>query len=326
MRMLPIAGVFQKMARLVRDLAAKSGKKVRLVTSGEGTELDRSVVEQIHDPLVHMVRNAVDHAIERPDERVRAGKDAQGTVRLSAFHEGGHVVLTLEDDGRGLDREAILKKARAQGLVKEGETLSDAEVHQLIFLPGFSTAKQVTEISGRGVGMDVVRRNIEAMRGRIGITSVPSRGTTFRVHIPLTLAIIDGMLVECGAERFILPTLSVLESILPDRGAINAFTGKYETITVRGEVIPLLRLDRILGVTGAKTDAAECLVVIVEAAGRKVGLLVDDIAMRQQVVIKRLDGALGEQRCLAGGAILPDGRVGLILNVDEIGNLAQAGC
>jgi two-component system, chemotaxis family, sensor kinase CheA len=323
MRMVPVSGVFQKMARLVRDLSSKSGKKIRLVSTGENTEMDRSMVEQIHDPLVHMIRNSVDHGIENPDVREKAGKQAQGVVRLSAYHEGSNVVIEIDDDGKGLDRDAIIAKAKTQGLIKEGENLSENEIFNLIFKPGFSTAKQVTEISGRGVGMDVVKRNIETMRGRVNITSMPGKGTNFKIVLPLTLAIIDGMLVECGPERYIIPTLSIVESIKPDANMLSSFADQWELINVRGEIFPLMRLDRLFEIEGAKADPTQCLVVVVESLGRKVGLLMDDVMMRQQVVIKTLDGKLKNSRFLSGAAILSDGKVGLILNVDEIGNLAD---
>lgn len=323
MRMMPVSGVFQKMARLVRDLSAKSGKSVRLMTSGENTEMDRSMVEQIHDPLVHMIRNSMDHGLEMPDVREAAGKPAQGTLTLSAYHEGGHIVIDIRDDGRGLDRVAILAKARSQGLVKEDETPSDGEIDNLIFLPGFSTAKKVTEISGRGVGMDVVRRNIDAMRGRIAVRSTPGEGTEIKILLPLTLAIIDGMLVSCGQERYIVPTLSIVESIQPTAEMLSSFAGRHELINMRGETLPLLRLDRLFGVEGAKQDPTQCLVMVVESMGTKIGLLTDDVVMRQQVVIKNLDGKLKDSRYLSGAAILSDGRVGLILNVDELRAMAD---
>jgi two-component system chemotaxis sensor kinase CheA len=216
MRMLPVSGVFQKMARMARDVGRKAGKQVRVVLSGEQTEMDRSMVEQISDPLVHMIRNSIDHGIEPPEVRRKVGKPEEGKVRLSACHEGGHVVIEIADDGRGLNREAILKKAIAQGLIRPRTRLPEDEINALIFAPGFSTAEKVTDISGRGVGMDVVRRNIDAMRGRVTIKSVPGQGTTFKITLPLTLAIIDGMLVACGKERYIIPTLSIIESIQPE--------------------------------------------------------------------------------------------------------------
>ncbi len=319
MRMVPVRGVFQKMARMVRDLSHKSGKAVRIELSGEGAEMDRSMVEQVADPLVHMIRNAVDHGIEgTPEDRLRAGKDRTGTVRLGAYHEGDHIVISIADDGRGLDRDAILRKAQAQGLVREGESLSDSEIHQMIFLPGFSTAKQVTEISGRGVGMDVVKRNVEAMRGRIAIETVLGKGTTFRLLLPLTLAIIDGMLVRCGEERYIIPTLSIIESMQPTRDMLVAFASKGECINVRDEILPLMRLDRLFGISGAIADPTEGLVVILEAMGKKAALLVDQVVSQQKVVIKSMGSGMQHVECVSGAAILSDGTVGLILNAEQL--------
>ena len=324
MRMLPVAGVFQKMARMSRDLGRKSGKQLRLILSGEATEMDRSMVEHIADPLVHMIRNAVDHGLEPPDERRKAGKPQEGTIKLSAYHEGGSIVIELSDDGRGLDREAILTKARAQGLVGPNDTLSESDIHMLIFAPGFSTAKQVTEVSGRGVGMDVVKRNVDAIRGRVSIKTTPGQGTTFKILLPLTLAIIDGMLVACGKDRYIIPTLSIIESIQPSKAMLVTFAEQNEMINVRGQILPLVRLGRLFNAVDAKTDPTQALVVIIEGVGRRLGLLVDEVVTQQQVVIKSLGQGLGPTRYLSGAAILADGRVGLIVNVEEIaGNIVE---
>ncbi len=318
MRMVPVRAVFQKMSRLVRDLARKSGKQITMVQSGEGTEMDRSMVEQIGDPLVHMIRNAVDHGIESPEERARAGKSAQATITLAAYHEGGNIVVEISDNGRGLDRDAILRKAISQGLVREGDNLSEGEIYKLIFAPGFSTAKKVTEISGRGVGMDVVRRNVEAMRGRVNIQSRRGEGSTFKLVLPLTLAIIDGMQVCCGAERYIIPTLTIIESIQPTRPMLLSLAEEHEFINIRDEILPLLRLDRLLQVPGAKQDPTTALVVVVESMNHKVGLMVDDVLNQQQVVIKSMSNSVNDSRLFSGAAILSDGHVGLILNIDEI--------
>ena len=318
MRMLPVRGVFMKMARMVRDLSHKAGKNIVAEMYGEGTEVDRSMVEQIADPLVHMIRNAVDHGIEPEAERIEAGKPAQGKITLRAFHKGDGVVIEVADDGRGLNKEAILAKAREREIIKEGDNLSDQEIYNLIFKPGFSTAKKVTEISGRGVGMDVVMRNIESVRGRVKIDSVPGRGSTFTLMLPLTLAIIDGLLVISGKERYIIPSLSVIESIQPECSSIFSVTGKGEIVSVRGETIPLLRLDRLLNIPDAIQDPSEALVVVAESHGRKIGLLVDDVLTQQQVVIKGLGSGLAGIQYLSGAAIMSDGRVGLILNMDRI--------
>jgi two-component system chemotaxis sensor kinase CheA len=326
MRMVPVAGVFAKMARMVRDLSRKTGKNVTLVQSGEGAEMDRSMVERIEDPLVHMIRNSVDHGVEPLSaDRVAAGKPPAATIRLSAFHEGGSIVIEIADDGRGLNRDAILRKARAQGLLRETDNPTDAEVYNLIFVPGFSTAAQVTEISGRGVGMDVVKRNIEAMRGRVSVASTPGHGSTFRLILPLTLAIIDGMLVACGEERYIIPSLSIVESLKPSPGMVHSFADRAELINVRGEMLPLVRLSRLFNVGGEERAPAEALVVVVETVGRRVALLVDDVVTQQQVVIKPLGEGLGDTELLAGAAILSDGRVGLILNIDRIGGDESGG-
>ena len=321
MRMLPVSGVFQKMARMARDVGRKAGKQVRVVLSGEQTEMDRSMVEQISDPLVHMIRNSIDHGIEPPDVRRKAGKPEEGKVRLSACHEGGHVVIEISDDGRGLNREAILKKAIAQGLIQATDTLSEDEINSMIFAPGFSTAEKVTDISGRGVGMDVVRRNIDAMRGRVTIKSIPGQGTTFKITLPLTLAIIDGMLVACGKERYIIPTLSIIESIQPEASMLVTQGASNEMLNMRGSILPLLRMDRLLGAKGAIQDPSKGLVVIIEGSGRRVGLLVDEVIAQQQVVIKSMGEGVGEVPFVSGAAILSDGRVGLIVNVEGIVSL-----
>lgn len=318
MRTVPVHDVFQKMARLTRELSRKKGKDVVLVTQGDGTEMDRSMVEQLEDPLLHMVRNAIDHGIEAPDARVASGKPGQGVLTLSASHEGGSIVVELSDDGAGLNRERILAKAVERGLVANGTVLSDSEVFELIFEPGFSTAAQVTDVSGRGVGMDVVRRNIEKMRGRVSIDSTPGRGTTFRLILPLTLAIIDGMLVRVGKERYLVPSLSIVEALQPQRNMVTVLGGHDEVLTVRGQVMPMLRLSRQLDVPGAKEDPTEALVVVVESAGKRVGLMVDEVVAQQQVVIKPLGSGVGRAEFASGAAILSDGCVGLILNVDKL--------
>jgi two-component system, chemotaxis family, sensor kinase CheA len=325
MRMVPVRGAFQKMGRLVRDLARKTGKDVVLETSGEDTELDRSMVERLEDPLVHLIRNALDHGIEPAAERAGSGKPARAALRLSAFHEGGSIVVELRDDGRGLDREKILKKARERGLVEAAKEATDAEVCGMIFLPGFSTAAQVTEISGRGVGMDVVKRNVEEMRGRVSVSSRPGQGTTFRLILPLTLAIIEGMLVRCGTETYIVPSLSIIESLRPTDDMISRAAGRAEIVNVRGEILPLVRLAQLLG-TGEERPASEGRVIVVEGlANKKLGVLVDDVLTQQQVVIKPLGAGLDGVDYLSGAAILADGRVGLILNVDRLASLATRG-
>lgn len=321
MRMVPIRQTFQKMARLVRDLGKKAGKTIDLVLSGEDTELDRKVVEDINDPLMHMVRNSVDHGIETADVRTSRGKAPAGRLALSAYHQGGNIVIEIADDGRGLDSERILAKAMSQGLVRPGETLPPQEIYQLIFRPGFSTAEKVTEISGRGVGMDVVRRNIEALRGRVEIQTQPGQGTTFCIKLPLTLAIVEGLLLRVGSQRFVLPTFSIRESLRPRPDQIHHLQGQPRMIRVRDALMPMVGLGDLFQVEGAVTDPTEATAVVIEGDGRPVALLVDQLLGKQEVVIKSLGDAFAQVRGIAGGAILGDGRVGLILDASGISAL-----
>lgn len=320
LRMIPVRPVFQKMARLVRDLSHKNGKAVEFVSKGEETELDKTVVDKIGDPLVHMIRNAVDHGIEGPEERGLSSKPAHATVRLSAYQKGGSVCIEVCDDGRGLNRDAILRKARDRGLINhDGSALQDHDVWKFIFEPGFSTAKVVTEVSGRGVGMDVVRRNIEDLRGRVDIRSRPGEGTTFSIWLPLTLAIIDGMIVRLDRERFIFPTLSILRVVTLRPEDLSTVAGRGELIDYQGEMIPVFRLDRLFAPGSSALDAkGERLAVIVESGGRKAALPVDELLGQQQIVIKGLGETLKQIEGLAGGAILADGCVGIILDVDGL--------
>ncbi|MEO7424855.1 MAG: chemotaxis protein CheA [Fibrobacteria bacterium] len=317
LRMVPIRPVFQKMARLVRDLSKKQGKAIEFLASGDETELDKTVVEKIGDPLVHMIRNAVDHGIESEiEKRTSAGKPASATVRLSAFQKGGSICIKLEDDGRGLNRDAILAKARDNGLIKPDAVLEDREVWQLIFEPGFSTAKVVTETSGRGVGMDVVKRNVEELRGRIDIQSQLGVGTTFSIWLPLTLAIIDGMIVRLGKERFIFPTLSILRIVGLVEEDIYTVAGKGEMLKIQDEMVPLLRLNQLY--PGFDSSGWSRLAVIVESDGKKLGIPVDELLGQQQIVIKSLGESFKNIPGLTGGAILSDGNVGMILDVDGL--------
>ncbi len=318
LRMVPIRSTFQKMTRLVRDLSAKESKQVQLVLSGEDTELDRTIVEEISDPLVHMVRNSVDHGIERTETRLERKKPAQGTIHLRACHQGGSIVIQIEDDGGGLNKERILAKAIQQGMIPPDAQLPESEIFKLIFQPGFSTAEKITSISGRGVGMDVVRRNIEKLHGRIEITSTLGVGSCFTIYLPLTLAIIDGLLISVGRERYILPTLSVRESFRPTPQMLSSLNESSEMVMVRGKLIPLLRLAEHFEVPGAITNPAEALVVVVESNGHARCLLVDHLLGKQEVVIKSLGDTFKHARSLAGAAILGDGKVGLILNVDSL--------
>jgi len=318
MRMVPVRGVFQKMERMIRELGRKSGKAVRVVQVGANTEIDRSMVERLGDPLVHMIRNAMDHGIETPDERADTGKEKVATLELSAFHQGNRIVIELRDDGRGLNREKIFAKALSKGIVREEEVLSDHEVFNLIFHAGFSTADQVTELSGRGVGMDVVKKNIESMRGRVVVESEPGQGTCFQLVLPLTLAIIDGMIVRVGSERFIIPTLAIVESVRPTQDDIRTLSGDIELLSLRDELIQLVHLADLLDIDGAARRPCDGLVVVVEAGNRKIGIIIDDVLTQQQVVIKSLGRDFSTAAHLAGAAILSDGRVGLILSPEGL--------
>ncbi|NUN98378.1 MAG: chemotaxis protein CheA [Candidatus Omnitrophica bacterium] len=323
LRMVPIRGTFQKMARLVRDLAHKSGKRVELFTSGEETELDKTVVDQIGDPLIHMIRNSVDHGIEaNPDNRLRAGKPETGRIDLRAYHKGGNIFIEVQDDGQGLDRHAILSKAIERGLVRETDSLTDREVLNLIFLPGFSTARKVSEVSGRGVGMDVVKRNVEALRGQVEILSEPGMGSIFTIRLPLTLAIIDGMVVRVARERYIIPTLSIIRSFRPRREDLQTVLQRGEMLKVHGNLIPLFRLDRLFDAPGSEQDLGKATIVVVEDSGSQAGIVVDELLGQQQIVIKPLGDILQGTPGLSGGAIMPDGRVGLILDVASLVRLA----
>ncbi len=325
MRMVPLKSTFQKLTRLVRDVALKAGKVVELVTDGEETELDRNMVDAIADPLVHMVRNAVDHGVEGPADRERAGKPRAGRVQLAAFQQGGSVIVELRDDGRGLNRDRILAKAIEKGLVSPNQSLSDSEINGLIFAPGFSTAETLTDISGRGVGMDVVRRNIESIRGRIDIHSVLGQGTTFQIRLPLTLAVTDGMLVRVGDERYIVPLTSISLSFRPEPGMLSTIPPGGEVVMLRGEVLPVVRLHQLFGIPDAVTNPSEAILMIVGDGEHRVALLVDQLLGQQQVVAKALGEGVGEVPGISGGAILSDGRVGLIIDVARMTLLARVG-
>jgi len=322
MRMVPIHGVFQKMARLVRDLSHKAGKDVSFSTVGDDTELDRNIVDKIADPLVHMVRNSVDHGIEPQTERIKTGKSPNGQLELRAFHQAGDIVIEIEDDGRGLDKERILEKAVKNGIIEPGQELSDQEIYKLIFHAGLSTARQVTSISGRGVGMDVVKKNIESLHGKIEIDSKFGVGTTFTVRLPLTLAIIDGQIVRVGGESYIIPINSIVRSLKPTREQISSVQGRGEMVMVRGKLLPLIRLYELFNVTSTTTDPTKTLLVVVEEDNNKCCLLVDELLGQQQLVIKNLGEALGSVKGVSGGAIMGDGRVRLILDVPSLMKLA----
>ncbi len=324
LRMVPVRPVFQKMARLVRDLSKKQDRDVEFIVSGEDTELDKNVVDKIGDPLVHMVRNAVDHGIEAdPADRLKLGKPAQGRIELRAFHKGGNICIEIEDDGKGLDREAIMAKAISRGMLREGDNPSDRDLFMLIFEPGFSTAKQVTDISGRGVGMDVVRRNIEELRGTVDITSSPGKGSTFSIKLPLTLAIIEGMVIRVGQEHYIIPTLSVVRLIRPTTREITHVFDRGEMLAFEGSHLPLFRLAGLFDVDAAKTRPEDAMVVIVEDEGRKVGLMADELLGQQSIVIKSLGETMQGTDGVAGGAIMSNGNVALILDIAGIVRVAH---
>lgn len=318
MRMVPIKGLFQRMSRLSRDLARKYDKQVRVELEGEETELDRTLIEQLADPMMHMVRNAIDHGLETSAERLAAGKPAEGLIRLLAVHQSGSILISIADNGRGLDRRRILEKARSRGLVHENAALTDAQIDQLIFEPGFSTAAVVSDLSGRGVGMDVVRRNIQQLRGRVEVHSVSGQGTTMTMKLPLTLAIIDGLVVGARGERFIIPLFSVREMFRADAGAITHVQGQEEVLQVRGVILPVVRLRRRLGLKEDGDPQAATLCLVVESARSTYCLLVDEFVGKQEVVIKSLGEQFADVPGIAAGAILGDGTVGLILDMEGI--------
>jgi len=320
-RMLPMEFVFSRFPRVVRDLAGKLGKRVRLKTEGEATELDKGVIEKIVDPLNHIVRNSLDHGLEPPEERIAAGKDECGTVVLSAAHKAGHIVIEVSDDGRGLDRARILASAAKRGLAVS-EAMSDAEVWQLIFAPGLSTAEKVTDVSGRGVGMDVVKKNIASLGGQVEVASRAGQGMTVTIRLPLTLAILDGMSVAVGDEIFVIPLSSVVESLQPAAEDLKSISGQGRLLRVRGEYIPLYSLRAIFGVRGAAPPEAACTVVLLEAEGRKVAAWVDELVGQQQVVIKSLDANYKRIAGISGATIMGDGRVALIVDVGGLTRLA----
>lgn len=318
LRMVPIRNTFQKMSRLVRDLALQQGKDIQLLLQGEDTELDRTIVEELSDPLIHMIRNSADHGIEPADQRLAKGKAAAGTITLRAFHQGGLIVIEIKDDGRGLNPDRIRAKAIERGLIRAEDSLDEESIFELIFAPGFSTAEQVTDLSGRGVGMDVVRRNIEKMRGTVEIQSEVDRGTTFTISLPLTLAIIEGLLVGVGDQRYIVPTLSVRESFRPLPGMVSTVQGRGEMVSVRGRLTPMLRLGRHLNTPSRAVDPTQGIVVVVESGQESRCLFVDELIGKQEVVIKSLGDMFRSQTEFAGAAILGDGRVGLILDINSL--------
>jgi two-component system chemotaxis sensor kinase CheA len=325
-RAQPVSSVFSRMPRLVRECAAATAKEVMLVTSGETTEVDKTVVENLVDPLTHMIRNSIDHGLEGPEERERIGKPRAGTVHLSAAHRSGRIVIEVTDDGRGINRAKVLSKAIEKGLVQPGSSLSDEEIDHLIFLPGFSTADQVSNLSGRGVGMDVVRRNISSLGGRIGVYSTPGEGSRFVLSLPLTLAVLDGMVISVGEERFVLPLTNIVESLRPKPADLHGLVNKCDVMMARGEYVRLVHLHRLFGIPQAIDDATKGLVVLVETEdGSRLGLVVDEVLGQQQVVIKSLEANFRRLDGVAAATILGDGRVALILDVAGLREMSRHG-
>jgi two-component system chemotaxis sensor kinase CheA len=319
LRMIAIRDTFAKMKRVVRDSSKKVGKEIHLVLEGEDTEIDKTMVDALSDPLIHIIRNSIDHGIEaNVQERLDAKKDAKGVVTLSAYHRGGNIIIEIKDDGRGINKEKVYEKALEKGLITEGEELSDSQIYNLIMQPGFSTAQSISDISGRGVGLDVVRTSIENVRGKVDISSIPGRGSTFSIILPLTLAIIDGMIVRSSHKTFIIPTLSIIESFRPSQEAVHAAKGKNEFVQLREELLPVVRLNHALELNGDKPNIWESTLVCIENEKGKFALLVDDLVGRQQVVIKSLGEYFSSTQGISGGAVMGNGEVALILNIEEL--------
>lgn len=323
MRLVTILPLFQKMLRLARDISKKSGKKIEVRFSGENTEVDKNIVDLVADPVMHMVRNSIDHGIEDQATRAARGKPAFGTVKLNAYHQSGNVVIEISDDGGGLNKEKILTKAREKGFLKQGESISEDKIFNFIFEPGFSTATAVTDISGRGVGMDVVKRNVEALRGKIDIVSQEGVGTTFSIKLPLTLAVIDGIILTVGPERFIVPLFSIVEFFKPKRSDITYIAGVPRLIMVHGRLLPLVQLDKFFRITSDHHDLDDATICIVDSNEGDVAFVVDKVLGQQQVVIKSLGDSLKKAKGLLGATIMGDGKVGLILDVDMIAEGAK---
>ncbi|MET0287751.1 MAG: chemotaxis protein CheA [Polyangiales bacterium] len=322
-RMLPLRNVFTRFHRLVRDLAGTTGKSLRLEISGEETELDKTVIEKISDPLTHLIRNAVDHGIETPAQRLAAAKPEQACVRLEAYQKGGNIFIEVSDDGRGINRERVLNKAIEQGLVKAGQVMTDEEIYLLIFHPGFSTADKVTEISGRGVGMDVVKRNVEALKGSIQINSEPGIGTCFRIKLPLTLAILDGLGVRVGSEVYLVPLVSVVESLQPKPSDVHELPQAGDVVDVRGEYLPLVPLHELFDIEPSFESPSEGLVMVIDDGSQKLALQIDELLGQYQVVIKSLETNFKAVPGIAGATVLGDGRVALILDTGNLANVVK---
>jgi len=318
-RAQPIGSVFSRVPRILRELASSTGKHVKLEVSGETTELDKTVIERLGEPLTHLIRNAVDHGIEQADERIAAGKPAEGTLTLSAEHRSGRILIRIGDDGKGIDRDRVFAKAVEKGLISPDTVMSKEEIDLLIFAPGFSTAQTVTNVSGRGVGMDVVRQNVKDLGGRITIDSEPGKGTTFTLTLPLTLAISDGMVVNVGDQTLVVPLANVVESLRPEPNEVQGLGANRCMINVRGRFIPVIPLSQSVGAAGAATDPRDGVLIVVETEGAgRAALMVDAICDQRQVVIKSLDTHYRSVEGVAGATILGDGRVALIVDVDSL--------
>jgi two-component system chemotaxis sensor kinase CheA len=318
LRMVPIRNTFNKMKRVVRDVSKKTGKEVNLLISGEDTEIDKTMVDDLADPLVHLVRNAIDHGLENAEERKNSGKNPVGNVWLQAYHKGNNIVIEIKEDGRGVNKDAILEKAISRGLCKPNQNLNEKEIVEFIFNPGFSTAKQISDVSGRGVGLDVVKTSIEKLKGKIDVDTKQGSGTSFKIILPLTLAIIDGMLVSVNGDTFIIPTLNVIESFRPSAQDVQSVSQKGEFIDFRGEILPIIRLNQILQVGNENRDPLESTLICMEHEKGKFILLVDELIGRQQVVVKTLGKFLSNIKEIAGGAILGNGEISLILNIEGL--------
>lgn len=320
LRMVAIRDTFEKMKRVARDTAKKTGKEIKLVIQGEETEIDKTMIDSLSDPIVHMIRNAIDHGLEPSgEERAENGKEREGTITLRAYHKSGNIIIAISDDGRGIDKNAVFSKAVERGLISADDVLNDQQIYALIMQPGFSTAKVISDVSGRGVGLDVVKNSIEKLRGKVEITSELGKGSTFSIILPLTLAIIDGMLVKSGDDIFIIPTLSVVESFVPSKDIVHMLKGRGEFVNLRGEQIPVVRLDEALGQSGEnKQPIWESTLVCVESERGRMAILVDALLGRQQVVIKTLGRSMAKIKEISGGAILGNGDIALILNIDGL--------
>jgi two-component system chemotaxis sensor kinase CheA len=324
MRMVPLAQTFHKMGRVIRDLSKKVNKKINFEMEGEDTELDKNVIQELSDPLMHMIRNAVDHGVESVEKRIEAGKPEYGTVTLRAYHQGGNIVIEITDDGKGLDKDALIRKGIEKGLVAPDAQLTEQQAFSLIMAPGFSTAEKITDISGRGVGMDVVKKNIDKMRGKVEIHSVKGEGTTFTIKLPLTLAVIDGMIVRVGSQKFVLPTLSIIQALSPTTEQLKTVQERGHVLNLRGHLYPLINLGEMFHIDNAIHDATKGMVVIAQAEDQQIGLVLDELLGQQQVVIKSLGDRFKSISGITGGAILGDGTIGLIL--EPAGLLALHEC